>query len=92
MEILYATHTPKNCVEFVEFNGKKFKIEIETSGSSYLYVYIQTNNGEFALVANGNHLKGIVTPHYTNTEEQKLVTNVKNIMIAKQFIEKVFND
>jgi hypothetical protein len=92
MELLYSMHTPKNCVEFVKFNNKRFKIEIETSGSSYVYVYIQTNNGEFALVVNGSHLKGITIPHYTNNDEEKLVANVKNIKIAKQFIEKVFND
>lgn len=92
MELLYAMHTPKKCVEFIKFNGKRFKIEIETSGSSYLYVYVQTNNGEFALVANGTQLKDITIPHYTNSNEEKLVANVKNIMIAKEFIEKVFNE
>lgn len=92
MKILYSMHTPKKCVEFVLFNNKRFKIEIEPSGSSYLYIYIQTNNGEFALVANGTQLKGITEPCYEHNNEKRLVMNVKNIMIAKEFIKKVFSE
>lgn len=92
MENLYTKHAPTQCVEYVQFNGKIFKITIETGNYYYLNIYLQTKNGDFAHIANSNELKDFIMPHHKMNDEERMIINIKDIMIARDFIKQVFGN
>ena len=81
------------CSEVVAFNGKKFKI-VSSNDNSYsrLNIYVFTNNGDLALIANRDDVPNYLYVDYIKTKDERLELSLKNIAAAEKYIKAVYSE
>lgn len=91
MKRLIKVETPKYCSEVIIYNSKKFKVVCENGNSfSHLFVYTFTNNGDLALIANGNDIPNYVHVNYVENEDKRKELGVKNLIAAEKYIKAIY--
>jgi hypothetical protein len=69
----------------------KFKIVSENGNAySYLRIYIYTNNGDIALVANEYDIPDYREINYIDNDARRQEGNKKNLIAAEKYIKKVW--
>ena len=91
MKRLVKVETPKYCSEVIIYNCKKFKVVCENGNAfSRLYIYTFTNNGDLALIANGNDVPNYVRVDYMEDDEKLKELGVKNLIAAEEYIKAIY--
>ena len=91
METLVKKESPEYSSEFVEHNGKKFKIFAE-NGNSYckIGVRVLTQNGDYEMIATEHDIPNTTKVNRLWREEVRLEGNRKNLEACKEFIKSLY--
>jgi hypothetical protein len=69
----------------------KFKIVSQNGNAySYLRIYIYTNNGDIALVANEYDIPDYMEINFIDNDARRQEGNKKNLIAAEKYIKKVW--
>lgn len=72
-------------------SGTRFKIEVEYGNYySRMKLLIQTKNYDFSIFATGDDIDGFERMNYVRSYEQNYPIMMKNIELAKDYINKCF--
>jgi hypothetical protein len=93
MKVLVKNESPSYSSETIQdVDGNlKFKIVSENGNShSHLRIYIYTNNGDLALVANEYDISDYRRVDYIDNDARRQEGNKKNLIAAEKYIKKVW--
>lgn len=91
IKVLVKKEDARYSSETVEYAGNKFKIVSENDNAySHLRIYIYTNNGDIANVANEFDIPCYKRVNYVWDAEERLAGNKANIAAAEKYIKKVW--
>jgi len=91
MKRLIKVEKPTYCSEVIIYNCKKFKVVCQNGNSfSHLFIYTFTNNGDLALIANGEDVPNYIYIDYINNEDKRKELGVKNLIAAEKYIEAIY--
>jgi hypothetical protein len=94
-ETLSETAKTEQSTKFIKLivDGKptRFKIVAKNYNSNWeVNIYIQTNNYDFAMIADKNDIPDVTHVSYCTSDENRMHGNEYNISKAINFIQKVF--
>ena len=94
-ETLSETAKAEQSTKFIKLivDGKptRFKIVAKNYNANWeVYIYIQTNNYDFAMIADKYDIPDVTCVSYCTSDENRIRGNEYNISKAINFIQKVF--
>lgn len=91
MKTLVTKETSKLVSRTVTYGKHKFKIVAENYNANWeTRIYIHTNNGDLAIIANKEDIPGTQYVDYCSPDNVRLERNLANAAAAEEYIKLVY--